>query len=140
MPRGVVDLEGQPAHLQLVSLFQVPVHGWRRGALQTEPTRLLLQIPIQELILLVQVDGDVPCLPHSLDTADVVQVGVSVDDGEQGKFLLVDSVEQLRSLVARIDVDRLRGIGTAHDVPVFKKRFDSMLVDDRLSCHIAILP
>ena len=74
MPRGVVDLEGQPAHLQLVSLFQVPVHGWRRGALQTEPTRLLLQISIQELILLVQVDGDVPCLPHSLDAADVANV------------------------------------------------------------------
>jgi PleD family two-component response regulator len=92
--------------------------------LESEQRTLLNGHVVQELVVAVQVDGNVERLFRSGDTGDVVDVGVRQQDGLDLDVEIANRAEQLVDLIARVDEDGLTRSFARHDKAVLVERCD----------------
>ena len=113
MPRGVQDLPLDRTHRDLLTIRQEFIRGYRRhkvfrGDSQKGP--LLRHMFIESEVRLVQEHAGVGLLLQFGGGADMIDVGVGVNDLGHGEAVLVQTLDDILHLIARIDDDRFLGL------------------------------
>ena len=139
MTGGVVNPKTELADQKILPLFQREINSRCSGTVKAKPPSLFLKPRIEKLVLRVKIDRDIPVGFDFVNPADVIDVGVSVDDGGQLNVILLDPRDQLGRFLARVDVDSLLSFWAGHDVSILEKRLDSALLDQDCLPHAIIL-
>ena len=123
MAGGVVDASLVVAKRKRLGTVE-DIDRRRLPDLESEQRALLNGHVVQELVVAVQVDGDVERLFRSGHTGDVVDVCVRQQDGLDLDVEIANRAEQLVDLIARVNEDRLTRSFARHDKAVLVERRD----------------
>jgi hypothetical protein len=112
MSGSVVNLQDQVTDLQLLAFLQGVVDGGSGRISQSKSFRLDGQAIVQFLVFRVKIDRNIPFFFHQSHSADMIDVGVCIDDGDQLNVVLLNSLKQLGSLLTGINKNSLESFGT----------------------------
>jgi hypothetical protein len=112
MSGSIVNLQNQATDLQLLAFLQGVVDGGSGRITQSKSFRLDRQAIVQFLVFRVKIDRNIPFFFHQSHSADMIDVGMRIDDSDQLNVVLLNSLKQLGSLLTRINKNSLESFGT----------------------------
>lgn len=131
VPRGMPHLKLEPPHCEVVVVMKIVVRGGYGLSAQAEPRRLLGNVVVQLPVVGMEIDRRSGGLLDGGHAGDVVDVGVGQPDAFEIPPPLPDDVEELVSVLTRVDDDGIFRVRISYQIAVLLKLPIGKANDDR---------